>query len=103
MQVRTLPNLVLPRLPSASPQRGVAPVPAQDEGNQLPAYIPKNRNHRPEIAEEQILASQNQLSRYASVEASGTRTSRALQTYFDIETQQDQERSQSLFGIDVTA
>lgn len=100
MQVRTLPGLVLPRLPTNSPQRAVAPVSAQDERSQPP---PINRNRLPESANAELIARQSQRYSYVKIDADGSRTTRALQTYFNIETQSEQERSQALFGIDILA
>jgi len=101
MQVRTLPGLVLPRLPTNTPQRAVAPVPAQDERSQPAVIIPATRE--PSASDVELLARQSARVSYANIEADGSRTSRALQTYFNIETQEDQERSQALFGIDILA
>ena len=101
MQVRTLPGLVLPRLPTNTPQRAVAPVPAQDERSQPAVIIPANR--QPESTDVALLSRHNQRANVVNIEADGSRTSRALQTYFNIETQDDQERSQALFGIDILA
>jgi len=102
MQVRSLPGLVLPRLPTNTPQRTVAPVPAQDERSQPAVVIPANR--QPEAADIELLSRQNQQrASFVNIDADGSRTSRALQTYFNIETQDDQERSQALFGIDILA
>ncbi len=103
MQVRTLPGLALPRLSTNSPQRAVAPVAAQDERSQPSVTIPTNRNRRTESADVELLARQNQRYSYVKIDTDGSRTTKALQTYFSIETQDAQERSQALFGIDILA
>jgi len=103
MQVRTLPSLVLPRLPSNAAPRTVAPVIGTDERSQPPVIIPATRNRRPESSDVELLATQNQRYSYVKIDTDGSKTTRALQTYINIETQQEQERSQTLFGIDVLA
>ncbi len=103
MQVRTLPGIVPPRLPTNSSQGTVAPVPAQDERSQPAVNIPVNRGRQAEPTNIEILAKQNQRYSYVKVDVDNARTSNALQTYFNIETQDDQERSQALFGVDILA
>jgi len=98
MQVRSLPSLVLPRLlTNTSQRRSVTPVPAQDERSQPSS----KRNLKPQISDAELLASQNQRYSYVRVDAEGSKVSRALQTYFNIEAQNEQERSQTLFGVDI--
>ena len=99
MQVRSLPGLIPPQLPTSTSARAVNPVPAQDERSQPSAEVPLQRKT---ISDEQlIVARQNQRYSYTKIEADGSKTSQALQTYFDIQTQDDQERSQALLGIDI--
>lgn len=101
MQVRTLPALILPTLPTNSSQRAVTPVPAQDERSQASVIIPAPRTRQLDSEGAELLTQQRQ--RYAGDNNNGSRTSKALQTYFNIETQSEQERSQALFGVDILA
>ena len=103
MQVRSLPGLIPPRLPSSTPARTVAPVPAQDERSQPAAPIPvsSNRQRATENNELVILSRQNQRYSYTKINADGSKSSQATQTYYDIQTQDEQERSQALLGIDI--
>lgn len=103
MQVRTLPSLALPRLPTNSPPLAVAPVSALDERNQSSTDVLVNRRRVPESADVEVLARQNQRYSYVKIDGDGSKSTRALQTYFNIETQVEQERSQALFGIDILA
>jgi len=103
MQVRSLPGLVLPRLPTNAPQRAVAPVPAQDERSQPSVPVPVNRRLQADTSDLGAQARQNQRYSYTRIDVDSSRASRALQTYFDIQTQDEQERSQQLFGIDTKA
>ena len=101
MQVRTLPGLVLPRLPSNASAGVVTPVAAQDEPAQPATAVPRQRKT---VSNELVMLSrQNQRYSYTKINADDSKTSQALQTYFDIQTQDEQERSQALLGIDVHA
>ncbi len=97
MQVRSLPSLVL----TNTSQRIVTPVPAQDERSQPSVIVPSNRNRKPESSDVELLARQNQRYSYVRVDTENAKASQALQTYFNIETQDEQERSQTLFGVDI--
>lgn len=102
MQVRTLPTLVYPQLPSSQPrQRDVAPVAPQDERSQQPA-VPVNRVRKE--SELQVISSQQQNSRYTYVRVDNDtgRNGEALRVYYEIETFEDRERSELLLGIDIT-
>jgi len=99
MQVRTLPSLTLPTLPINTPQRIVG----QDERSQPSVNIPVDRRYQLESTASELTAMKNQGYSYVRVEVDDSKTSRALQTYFNIETQDDQERSQLLFGVDIHA
>jgi len=102
MQVRTLPGLVLPQLPTHTSARTVEPVAAQsDEGSRTALPAPQPR--RTVSNEELTLARENQRYSYSKLNADGSKTTQALQTYFDIQTQEEQERSQTLLGIDIHA
>ena len=105
MQVRTFPGLVLPRLPINASARVVAPVPALDERSEPAAALSTSVNRQRKTASNElaILARQNQGYSYTKINADGSKASQALQTYFDIQTQDEQERSQALLGIDVHA
>lgn len=99
MQVRSLPGLIPPQLPTSTSAHVVNPVPAQDERSQPSAAVPRQRKT---ISDEQlIVARQNQRYSYTKIEADGSKASQAVQTYFDIQTQDEQERSQALLGIDL--
>ena len=99
MQVRSLPGLIPPQLPTSTSTRAVNPVPAEDERSQPTALVPRQRKT---ISDEQlIVARQNQRYSYTKIEADGSKASQAVQTYFDIQTQDEQERSQALLGIDL--
>jgi len=99
MQVRSLPGLIPPQLPTNASARAVNPVPAQDERSQPATELPRQRKT---ISDEQlIVARQNQRYSYTKIEADGSKASQAVQTYFDIQTQDEQERSQALLGIDL--
>ena len=101
MQVRSLSGLIPPQLPTSGSARAVNPVPAQDERSQPSASVPLQRKT---ISDEQlIVARQNQRYSYTKIEADGSKASQAVQTYFDIQTQDEQERSQALLGIDLQA
>ena len=101
MQVRSLPGLIPPQLPTNTSTRAVTPVPAQDERSQPSALI--SRQHQAVSDEQLIQARQNQRYSYTKINADGSKASQALQTYFDIQTQDEQERSQAVLGIDVHA
>jgi len=101
MQVRSLAGLIPPQLPTNARTRAVAPAPAQDERSQPAVLVPSQPQT---LSNEQLIqARQNQRYSYTQINADGSKTSQALQTYFDIQTQDEQERSQALLGIDVHA
>jgi len=101
MQVRSLSGLIPPQLPTNTSTRVVTPVPAEDERSQPAALIPRTPQT---VSNEQLIqARQNQRYSYTQINADGSKTSQALQTYFDIQTQDEQERSQALLGIDLHA
>ena len=102
MQVRSLPALIPPQRSTQAPQRAVTPVAAQDERSQLAPPVPRTIK-RQSSADQLLQAEQRQRYSYTRLEAEGSRTSRALQTYYNIETQDEQARSQALFGIDILA
>lgn len=103
MQVRSLPSLILPQLPRSTPQRIVSPVAAQDERSQPSVNIPINRNGQFKSTDSELMAMNSQRYSDVRLDVDDSKTSRALQTYFNIETQDDQERSQLLFGVDIHA
>jgi len=99
MQVRSLPGLIPPQLPANTSPRAVNPVPAQDERSQPLAPLPRQTQ---EVSEEQlIVARQRRGYSYTQINADGSKASQALQTYFDIQTQEEQENSQVLLGVDI--
>ena len=103
MQVRSLPALILPQRSTHAPQRAVAPVAAQDERSQPAPPVPRSAKRQAPLSEPVLQVEQGQRYSYTRLEAEGSRTSRALETYYNIETQDEQARSQALFGIDILA
>ena len=99
MQVRSLSGLPPPQLPTSTSARVVNPAPAQDERSQPSAPVPRQRETIGDV--QLIVARQNQRYSYTKIEADGSKASQAVQTYFDIQTQDKQERSQALLGIDL--
>ena len=101
MQVRTLSGYVLPRLPTNASADVVTPVPAADQRSETPNPVAYPR--KVESSEELVLAREKQRYSYTKINQDGSKTSQALQTYFDIQTQDEQERSQALLGVDIHA
>ncbi|MCK4743271.1 MAG: hypothetical protein KAT25_05585 [Sulfuriflexus sp.] len=101
MQVRSLSGFVLPRLPTNASADVVTPVPSSEQRAQPSSPIPYPR--KVTSNEQVILARQNQGYSYTKIEANGSKASQALQTYFDIQTQDERERSQALLGVDIHA
>lgn len=102
MQVRALSGYVLPRLPTNASAGVVTPVSASEQRAQL-STPPVPDPRKVESSEQVILARQNQRYSYTNINVGGSKTSQALQTYFDIQTQDEQERSQALLGVDIHA
>jgi len=99
MQVRSLPGLIPPQLPNHTSPRAVNPVPAQDERSQRAVSVPRQNSS---VNEAQLIVSrQNQRYSYTPINADGSKAAQALQTYFDIQTQDEREGSQALLGVDI--
>jgi len=100
MQVSPSPGF-LPRLTNEVPTSQVTPVVLENERNrQQNAPV---QNTRGTVTEQAGSVSNQQNRRFTltPIATATGRTGAALQTYFDIQTQDEQERSQALLGIDI--
>jgi len=100
MQVSPSPGF-LPRLTNEVQTQQITPVVLDDERNRqqnVPVQV------TPGTVAEQARSVNNQQNRrfsFTQIPTESGRIGQALQVYFDIQTQAEQERSQALLGIDI--